>query len=274
MGLELKSVRLKSKVAVVTVAILLGACAATAPTPDATGAPAAISPDLACTLSSNCVNSLGTGGLVPLRYVGTPTQVLALLQATLTGIDAVAHAVESYVTSKRNPVSQMFAREAWRLLEVNLEKVLTNPRDLEARGAMQMGAFLAGTAIENSMLGVCHACANPLTAHYGITHGQAIGVLLPHVIRFNAKEVAPLYADLIAEAGLRNGHPAGSVEALAQRVHGLMAIANLPTTLSSLGVSRTILPILAEEASQQWTARFNPRAVDEADLVAIFDAAM
>ena len=207
--------------------------------------------------------------LDPEVTVTQPAHVTAL-----TGIDAVAHAVESYVTSKRNPVSQMFAREAWKLLEINLEKVLTNPRDLEARGAMQMGAFLAGTAIENSMLGVCHACANPLTAHYGITHGQAIGVLLPHVIRFNAKEVAPLYADLIAEAGLRNGYPAGSVEALAQRVHGLMALANLPTTLSSLGVSRTILPILAEEAGQQWTARFNPRAVDEADLVAIFDAAM
>jgi uncharacterized protein (DUF1499 family) len=84
MGPELKSVRLKCKFAVLTLASLLGACAATAPTPDATGAPVAGSPDLACTLPSNCVNSLGTGGLVPLRYVGTPAHALAMLQATLT----------------------------------------------------------------------------------------------------------------------------------------------------------------------------------------------
>ena len=80
----------------------------------------------------------------------------------------------------------MFAREAWRLLEANLETVLREPGDLEARGAMQLGAHFAGIAIENSMLGACHACANPLTAHYGMTHGIAIGILLPHVIRFNA----------------------------------------------------------------------------------------
>ena len=82
------------------------------------------------------------------------------------------------------------------LLEANLETVLRQPGDLEARGAMQLGAYLAGMAIENSMLGACHACANPLTAHYGLTHGIAIGILLPHVIRFNAAAVGSLYADL------------------------------------------------------------------------------
>lgn len=192
----------------------------------------------------------------------------------LTGIDAVAHAVESFVCNKRNPVSSIFAREAWKLLEPNLDKVLKNPRDLEARGAMQMGAFLAGTAIENSMLGVCHAAANPLTAHYGITHGQAIGVLLPHVIRFNGRDVAHLYGELIDEVGLVNGHPDSAAEALALRVSVLMKVAGLPTKLSALGVSQTILPILAEEANQQWTARFNPRPVAEPDIVAIYEAAL
>src|SRR5205809_2311092 len=100
----------------------------------------------------------------------------------------------------------MFAREAWKPLEANLEKVLHHPGDLQARGAMQMGAFLAGTAIENSMLGVCHACANPLTAHYGITHGLAIGILLPHVVRFNARAVANLVGAVVEGAGWQNGH--------------------------------------------------------------------
>lgn len=210
-----------------------------------------------------------TAILDPEVTVTQPIKVTAL-----TGIDALSHAVESYVTTKRNPVSQMFAREAWKLLEVNLEKVLHNPTDLEARGAMQMGAFLAGTAIENSMLGVCHACANPLTAHYGITHGLAIGILLPHVIRFNAQVVPELYCDLIEEAGLHNGHIECAADALAEHITRLMRIAHLPTRLSACGVSQGILPLLSEEASQQWTARFNPRPVTEADILEIYEAAI
>ena len=122
--------------------------------------------------------------LDPEVTVSQPPKVTAI-----TGIDAVSHALESYVTVRRNPLSQMFAREAWRLLDGNFEKVLRQPDDLDARGAMQIGAHFSGVAIETSMLGACHACANPLTAHYGLTHGVAIGVLLPHVIRFNAEAV-------------------------------------------------------------------------------------
>jgi alcohol dehydrogenase len=137
-----------------------------------------------------------------------------------------------------------------------------------------VGAFLAGTAIENSMLGVCHACANPLTAHYGITHGLAIGIMLPHVIRFNAKSVAHLYGELLDEAGLRNGQLEGPADILAERIIQLMQTAGLPTALTSCGVSRGIFPVLAEEAFQQWTARVNPRTVNEADIVALFEAAL
>lgn len=213
--------------------------------------------------------AFATAILDPELTVTQPIKVTAL-----TGIDALSHAVESYVTTKRSPVSQMFAREAWKLLEVNLEKVLHSPTDLEARGAMQMGAFLAGTAIENSMLGVCHACANPLTAHYGITHGLAIGILLPHVIRFNAQTVPELYCDLIEESGLQNGHVEGVAETLVERIVSLMKLAHLPTTLGACGVSRGILPLLSEEASQQWTARFNPRPVTEREILSLYESAI
>src|SRR5262245_59944554 len=77
----------------------------------------------------------------------------------VTGIDALAHAVESYVCTKRNPLSQAFALAAWRHMEPNFETVLRDPADLEARAAMQIGSHLAGSAIENAMLGVCHSCA-------------------------------------------------------------------------------------------------------------------
>jgi hypothetical protein len=76
------------------------------------------------------------------------------------GFDAMAHAVETFVTTRSNPISDSFSREAWRLLEGNFERVLKNPNDLEGRSAMQLGAHYAGVAIENSMLGATHACAN------------------------------------------------------------------------------------------------------------------
>lgn len=188
----------------------------------------------------------------------------------VTGIDAVAHAVESFVCTKRNAVSAMCALSAFRYLEPNFEAVLREPFNLAARSAMQIGSHLAGMAIESSMLGVCHSCANPLTAHYGITHGVAIGVMLPHVIRFNAAVVGHLYAELSPGCG-SNGQPAA--EALADRVRQLTVAAGLPQSLKECGVSDTILPLLAEEANQQWTARFNPRPVTEADIHKLYQAA-
>src|SRR5207244_6999388 len=82
----------------------------------------------------------------------------------------------------------MFWHESFKLPVPSLPRVLSNPKDIQARGRMLLGAALAGTAIENSMLGAAHAAANPLTAHYGIVHGEAVGILLPHVVRFNAQD--------------------------------------------------------------------------------------
>ncbi len=189
----------------------------------------------------------------------------------VTGIDAVAHAIESFVCTKRNPISNMCSVAAFRYLEPNLETVLRAPGNLPARSAMQVGAYLAGMAIENAMLGVCHSCANPLTAHYGLTHGIAVGVMLPHVIRFNAPAAGLLYAELVEAAGLSGNRPAGEV--LAERIAELNAAAGLPGSLKECGVSDTILQLLAEEANQQWTARFNPRPVTESDILRLYQAA-
>jgi alcohol dehydrogenase len=188
-----------------------------------------------------------------------------------TGIDAIAHAIESFVCTKRNPISAMCSFAAFRHLEPNFETVLRTPTDFAARSAMQVGAYLAGMAIENAMLGVCHSCANPLTAHYGVTHGVAVGVMLPHVIRFNAVAAGSLYAELVMDTGLSSVRPAAEV--LAERVSELNAVAGLPKTLKECGVSDTILHLLAEEANQQWTARFNPRPVTEADIYRLYQAA-
>jgi alcohol dehydrogenase len=191
--------------------------------------------------------------------------------AAVTGIDALAHAVESFVSTRRNPVSQIHSLSAFKLLEPNFTTSLTSADDLDAHSAMQLGAHFAGMAIENAMLGICHACANPLTAHYGITHGTAIGMLMPHVIRFNAPAVERLYADLTSANCLGNGEPASEI--LAGRITELTAFADLPTRLRDCDVSESILHLLAEEARQQWTANFNPRPVTEEDLLSVYQAA-
>src|SRR5215475_10396506 len=114
------------------------------------------------------------------------------------GMDAIAHALETAVAKKRNPLSSMYSREAFKLTVKAFPEVLIHPDDLEARGRMLLGAALAGLAIENSMLGAAHAAANPLTAHCGIVHGQAVGLMLPAVLRFNAEDpaVRTIYAEL------------------------------------------------------------------------------
>jgi alcohol dehydrogenase len=208
--------------------------------------------------------------LDPQLTVSQPQRVTAL-----TGIDALAHALETYVTKTRNPVSLSFSREAWLLLGENFARVLDVPDDLEARSGMQLGACFAGLAIENSMLGATHALANPLTSHYGIVHGQAIGLMLPHVIRFNGEQCGSWYQDLLEGTGGANGFPApdSGVEGLADFVAGLVRKARLPQRLSECGVSAEKLPDMAKDAAKQWTGTFNPRPVSEPELLSLYQAA-
>jgi alcohol dehydrogenase len=189
----------------------------------------------------------------------------------LTGIDAIVHAIETFVTRKRNVVSLEFSRQAWTLLSSSFLSVLERPDDLEARGSMQLGAALAGFAIENSMLGAAHALANPLTAKYGIVHGQAVGATLPHVIRFNGEKVGDRY-DLLLFGSSNGKHTGG--EALASRVEEFLAAAGLKSKLSELGVVPSDFDALSEDAAKQWTASFNPREVTAADCRALYERAL
>ena len=194
---------------------------------------------------------------------------------SLTGIDAVSHAVETCVTKRRNPVSVQYSKEAWRLLEANFETVLQNPDDLEARAAMQLGAAYSGVAIENSMLGAAHALANPLTATYDIAHGQAVGLMLPHVVRFNGVEFDDLYRGLLNASGsmVQVDHGQSASEYLAGFLTRLVANAGLEVKLAALGVEQDKLQSLAAAAAEQWTGTFNPRAVDAESLLGLYQNA-
>jgi alcohol dehydrogenase len=208
-----------------------------------------------------------TALLDPLLTVTLPPRVTAC-----TGIDALVHAVETAVTLRRTPLSLLYSREAFRLLTAHFPTVLHAPGDVEARGGVLLGAAYAGIAIENSMLGAAHSCANPLTARFDVVHGQAVGVMLPHVVRHNAADptARAAYAEL---AAFVPGLPPTPV-ALADHLHALLTLSGLRTSLRPLGVTEDALPALAEDAARQWTARFNPRPVATEDFLSLYRAAL
>jgi alcohol dehydrogenase len=190
----------------------------------------------------------------------------------VAGFDAISHSVETYVTRKRNPLSDVFSREAFRLLYSNYERVLERPGDVEARSAMHLGAYFAGVAIENSMLGATHACANPITAHYETAHGRAISMCLPSVVRFNSGVAAERYRELLGLAGVAvRGNEPG--ETLAFHLERLARAGGLPSRLRDDGISQDDFPSLAREASKQWTGTFNPRPFDEDAALEIYRCA-
>jgi len=210
--------------------------------------------------------------LDPTLTLSQPTRVTAC-----TGVDAIAHLVETAVTRKQNALSLMYAHEGFKLTVPNLPRVFEDPKDLEARGRMLLGAAFAGTAIENSMLGAAHSAANPLTAHYNIIHGQAVGIMLPHVVRFNGADPNALkgYAELASSVEIACVSD-GLHEALGELVRRLEAILNMagiPVSLEECGVERSMIPTMAEEAAQQWTAKFNPRKVNAEDFIELYEAA-
>ena len=204
--------------------------------------------------------------LDPELTVSQPRELTAI-----AGYDAISHAVESFVTTRRSPASDLFAREAWRLLSGAYLRVLEQPADLEARAAMLAGSHFAGLAIEQSMLGATHACANPLTARYGTTHGIAIGLMLPHVVRWNAAVVADRYAEFTALAGWETDGVPG--EELAERLRGLADAGSLPSRLRDIDVPAADLPVLAAAAATQWTGTFNPRPFDADAALVLYEHA-
>lgn len=239
--------------------------------------------------------------LDPELTITQPPRVTAV-----TGMDAISHAVESYVCNRRNPISTIFSREAWRLLATNYLRVIQNPTDLDARESMQLGAAYAGLAIENSMLGAAHSLANPITARFGTVHGQAVGIALPHVVRFNAANgmssddsldrnasssnrssassqphaaspdlgnVERRYRELLLVT--QDSHVTPNVESGSQGIAEFLTKsligAGLETRWRDCGVDQATLPELAEQAARQWTAKFNPRSLQIADFINLYE---
>jgi alcohol dehydrogenase len=193
-----------------------------------------------------------------------------------TGMDALSHALESAVCTRRNASSHRHAKQSFCLLSQNLERVWSDPGNLEARGNVLLGAAHAGAAIEKSMLGAAHALANPLTAQKGIIHGQAVSLVLPAVLDFNREgaDILAIYGELSRDAGLA---PSGcgddqAFHFLLNKIINLRHQARLPEQLSQVHCNPEDLTSLALDASEQWTASFNPLPVQKDDLLAIYQS--
>jgi alcohol dehydrogenase len=196
--------------------------------------------------------------LDPLLTLSMPAGV-----TRVTGIDAIAHAVESAVCRRRNEISIACSRAAFSMLAAAFPRVLADPGDVEARGAMLLGAAFSGTAVENAMLGAAHSAANPLTAHFGTVHGEAVGLMLPHVVRYNTAD--PAAADeyrLLAASG-------GATD-LADLLISLLTAAGLPSHMPAGTLTSGNIPQLSTEAAAQWTAQFNPRDIGAAEFAELY----
>jgi alcohol dehydrogenase len=201
--------------------------------------------------------------LDPELTASAPARVTAM-----AGYDAVAHAVETWVTTRRTELSDLFTRRAWDLLSAAFERVMTHPGDRDARASMLLGSHFAGMAIEQSMLGAAHACSNPLTARFDLAHGLALSILLPHVVRWNEPAAAARYAAL-----LRSDDGTAATEQLACVLERFGVAGGLGGRLRDHGVPVDALPVLAELATAQWTGTFNPRPFDAAGALEIYRAA-
>ena len=206
---------------------------------------------------------------------GLPAHVTAA-----TGIDAMVHAIEAYTSAhKKNPVSDMLAKEGLRLLSSNLMTAVNEGHNLEARSNMLLGALYAGQAFANAPVAAVHALAYPLGGHFHIPHGLSNSLVLPYVMRFNAEnaDAAALYAELapyIMGADTPEGSAESVTKALIAWLENRIKETGLPTRLQEANIPKESIPLLASEAMLQTRLLVNnPREVTEADALAIYTAA-
>jgi alcohol dehydrogenase class IV len=204
--------------------------------------------------------------------VGLPPKVTAA-----TGIDAMVHAIEAYTTRlKKNPLSDMLARQALTLLSQNLLPACEDGKNLEARQAMLLGAMLAGQSFANAPCAAVHALAYPIGGIFHVPHGLSNALVLPHVLRFNAPEAAGMYAELaeIVSPGA-NGSAEARCQALIATMEEMANKVGIETRLREVGIAAADLDRLADDAMLQTRLLTNnPRSVTRDDARAIYAAAL
>jgi alcohol dehydrogenase class IV len=204
--------------------------------------------------------------------VGLPPKVTAA-----TGIDAMVHAIEAYTTKvKKNPLSDMLARQALKLLSTNIIAACEDGKNLEVRQAMLLGAMLAGQSFANAPCAAVHALAYPIGGIFHVPHGLSNSLVLPHVLRFNAPNAASLYAELaeIIAPGAA-GSDEARTQALIDQMDQIARRTGIETQLRQVGIAESDLDRLADDAMLQTRLLTNnPREVTRNDARAIYAAAL
>ena len=210
--------------------------------------------------------------LDPSLTLGLPAHVTAA-----TGIDAIVHSVEAFPSARlKNPLSDALAREALRLLSSNLVKAIEEPRNVEARAAMLLGAHLAGLAFANAPVAGVHALAYPLGGIHHLPHGLSNALMLRVVLQHNSEAARELYAELapiIAPECEGQGSQA-QCAALIDRLDGLVLASGLKPRLRDHGIGEGDIPLLAKEAMKQTRLLVNnPCPIEEEDARRLYEAA-
>jgi alcohol dehydrogenase class IV len=205
--------------------------------------------------------------------LGLPRDVTAA-----TGIDAMVHAIEAYTSTRlKNPMSDLLAREALRLLAANLQRACDTPSDRDARQAMLLGAHLAGVAFANAPVAGVHALAYPLGGHFHVPHGLSNALMLTHVLGHNLHAALPLYAELgtLLDPGLEALGTQARAQAFVEHMGRLCRDAGVPRGLSDVGVTAAHLDLLASEAMKQERLLVNnPCPISQADARRLYEAAL
>jgi alcohol dehydrogenase class IV len=211
--------------------------------------------------------------LDPTLTVGLPREVTAA-----TGIDAMVHAIEAYTSARlKNPMSDMLAREALKLLSAHLLRACEQPGDLDAREEMLLGAHLAGVAFANAPVAGVHALAYPLGGHFHVPHGLSNALMLAHVLGHNMPAAMTSYAELgtLLDPALAAVGTQAQAQGFVERLSALTRQAGVPQRLSQVGVGREHLDLLAREAMKQERLLINnPCPITEADARRLYEAAL
>jgi alcohol dehydrogenase class IV len=194
-----------------------------------------------------------------------------------TGIDAIVHAIEAFTSARaKNPLSDLYAVEALRLLSANLLTACNEPGNLDARSAMLLGAHLAGLAFANAPVAGVHALAYPLGGIHHLPHGLSNALMLRHVLQHNQEAARDHYAALaqVFEPGCAGQGSQAQCALLIERLDGLVADSGIAPRLRDHGISEADIPLLAREAmKQQRLLVNNPCPIDEDDARRLYEAA-
>ena len=222
-----------------------------------------------------------TGIVAPILYAdvaildATFTQGLPAQITAATGIDAMVHAIEAYTSKiKKNFYADMLAKQALKLLNKNLKLVLQDGSNLEARQNMLLGSMLAGQAFANSPVGAVHALAYPLGGHFHLSHGHTNALVLVEVMKFNAPNAKPLYAELMQHLDpYSKGSTDGLCDLFIDHMQTHLDHSGLTLKLKNLDVAENMLPVLASDAMLQTRLlQNNPRELQHQDALSIYQA--